>query len=334
MLARTLLVVGLLGASRAQSDPCCDDSAQRLQFDQRVEASVASGAWSDFYFVAENEGDSLVFEVTVDSPHPTAAGVYVYDGLIADVGTPASSRCVLCNQGTPRSGAVAVTQVSALHPASGVSMSNKAALDMDTASHIGNSTHRRYFVYVGECYHMAGSVYYLSVFGQSPGTVRFNVEARRVVSMLTPGPSSAAPSMAGSVCDGKYMHYYVDWDELHGGGMQAYVRKTSGSLQSFFLRKDTCAGPQASNIASVNLLGHGCVAAPAAPPGHISPPPPLPAPPLHDHSRTQRCICPSLSSGCRRGESTCRVTGTTLRWRGTTCRCAALPTCAATSPSR
>ena len=257
-LAVATLLAPALAQSTAPADPCCDASATRLTYGVRAEATVASGAWTDFYYAAETEGDSLVFEVTATSSSPTALAAYVYDGVVADATRTAEQRCVVCGSGVSAT-APAITTVSTFRPQTGMTLANTAAIDMDVVSHIGNSTHRRFFVYVGECYYMRGSVYYLSIYGQSSGTVSFNVETRRVTSALTPGLTSDTSNLvSGSVCDGKYMHYYVDWPVLHPGGMQAVVRKTSGELHSYSVRKDRCAGPASQNIANVNLLGHGC----------------------------------------------------------------------------
>ena len=253
-LLRTLLLS--VAAVRGQEgSSCCAASTTQLAFDTPVASSVGPGAWTDFYIAGQNEGDSLAFEVTALASFPTALSVHVYDGAVADQSTPAADRCVLCQDGTPTSN-VAITSVSSLHP-TGPPATGQAALDSDHVSHIGNTTHRRYFVYVGECYHMRGSIYYVSVYGPTTSTVHFTIEAKRVQSALAIGTSTAATATTGSVCDGKYMHYYVDWPAVHPGGLQAAVRKTSGELESFAMRYERCAGQRSSNIANVNLLGHG-----------------------------------------------------------------------------
>jgi len=239
---------------------CCSSSTTRLSADTLVEATVASGSWTDFYYIAENEGDSLAFELSAASSNPTALGVYVYDGSMPQIGGPNADRCVVCEPNSngdrePQS-TVEVTPVTALHPEGAPTSS--ASVDSDVVSHIGNTTHRRYFAYVGECYHMVGSVYYLSVYGQTASTVSFTVSVNRVPSALTLSNSASGPSVTGTVCDGKYMHYFFDVDAVHAGGLLTSVRKTSGELNAFYLRAETCAGTGTGDLyGPINLRGYG-----------------------------------------------------------------------------
>ena len=145
--------------------------------------------------------------------------------------------------------------MSSLHPTH--APASAMAIDTDTVSFIGNSTHRNYFVYVGECYHMVGSVYYLSVYGQTADTVTFTATVRRVQSALQIASATNEVVTSGVVCDGKYMHYYVDWGHVAAGGMVASVRKTGGELDSFYVRDERCAGAEATHVgaASTNLFG-------------------------------------------------------------------------------
>ena len=98
-----------------------------------------------------------------------SAGVWIGQAIASH-----SSCCVLCDGEVPTS-EVPIYSIGALRPADAAPAGDRSAvaIDMDTVSHIGNTTHKRYFAYVGECYHMRGSVYYLSIFGQAPASVSF-----------------------------------------------------------------------------------------------------------------------------------------------------------------
>lgn len=306
-LMRRLSLLLLITRAGAQTEEeCCATQATPLAFGEWTSSTVQSGQWNDFFVVGQADGESLAFELSAESTSPTALGVYVYDGVTAENDdAPETSRCRLCQTENPQGG-VAVQSVNSMHPASGAPTA-KANLDMDTVSHIGNSTHRRYYVYVGECYQMLGSVYYVSVYGQTPSAVNFQIKALRVPAQLPITTIAEEKTLAGHVCDGKYMHYFVDWAALHPGGMQAAVQVTSGELQSFYLRKDRCAsqlnGPD-KNIARVNLLSYGCAHAaarfpPSAPRARRRVSPPFlaakdPAASL-SRSRDPRSLC----AGCR-----------------------------------
>jgi len=266
-MSRSLVALALAASARAQTEECCTaTSNNRLHFETPVASTVAGGSWTDFYFVAENEGESVAFEVVAATNVASALQVYVYDGNVADATTSAEDRCLLCDGVTPLS-TLAITSVTALRPATPTM--TMSALDSDTVSHIGNSTHKRYFTYVGECYYMPGSVYYVSVYntysddGDSDAGVGFSIEAQRVQSTITVGNTSFLPNTTGTVCDGKYLHYFFDWPSVHPGGLQAVVRKTSGMLETFYMRYERCVGewsylrPSVDKIAAVNLLGQG-----------------------------------------------------------------------------
>jgi len=244
---------------------CCAEPLLQLQPDVELHSSVAPNTYADFYYVADTLGVNLAFEVTAESSNPAAIGVYVFDSMRMDDGddtlmteVPLQDRCVLCD-GTPSQPItnVSIMALSTLRPAN-AAPADGFAVDMDRVSHIYNATHRKFFVYVGECYQMAGSVYYLSVFGESPSTVTFSVKVTRVSAALPVAIGADGPSIAGSVCDGKYLHYYVDWPHVTAGGMQMTVRKTSGELSSFFMRKEKCAGAKGENLfGPISLSGYG-----------------------------------------------------------------------------
>ena len=69
-----LISASLVALATAQS-ACCP-AATPLSFDTPVQATVAPGQWTDFYFVAQNDGDSLAFELSAQSTAPTALGGY------------------------------------------------------------------------------------------------------------------------------------------------------------------------------------------------------------------------------------------------------------------
>lgn len=258
-----LLLLPLAGAL----DPCCGDTAQQLSYDTPVRASVSPGSWSDFYVVAADEGYSLAFTLDAASTQPMALGAYLYEGVLADSDTPSSDRCVLCSSNGVPTSTAGITTASTVRP-SGQPAMNAAALDMDTVSKIGNSTHRRYYLYVGTCYLMKGSVYYLSVYGQTSSTVSFSVTVSSINSQLPITTSADAQVTTGQVCDAKYMHYFFDWGSLHPGGMQLSVKTTSGGLDSFSLRKEKCAGVADADIADMNLFGYGLTEGKVKLPGH------------------------------------------------------------------
>lgn len=60
------------------------------------------------------------------------------------------------------------------------------------------------------------------------------------------------------MCDMRYMHYYY---EVESGGIgkhfQASLKKTSGDLDSMFVRYEKCAGPAGSNLQKISVEGHG-----------------------------------------------------------------------------
>ena len=258
-MARVALLISASLVASATAQSACCPAATPLSFDTPVQATVAPGQWTDFYFVAQNDGDSLAFELSAQSTAPTALGVYVLDGRVADSTTPEGASCRLCTNGAPSAPAAGggqdITSVSSLHPTH--APASAMAIDTDTVSFIGNSTHRNYFVYVGECYHMVGSVYYLSVYGQTADTVTFTATVRRVQSALQIASATNEVVTSGAVCDGKYMHYYVDWGHVAAGGMVASVRKTGGELDAFYVRDERCAGAEATHVgaASTNLFG-------------------------------------------------------------------------------
>jgi hypothetical protein len=272
MLPRLAPLLALLVGARAQVDPCCLDSAgstfSRLQLDTQYSGSVSPGAYTEYYFVAENEGDSLSVEISARTGNSAALGVYVFDAKPVNNDplnpTPLQDRCLIC-EGSPTPAPIStveIASISTFHPATSAPSSMVAnALDMDLVSHIGNTTHRRYYAYIGECYQMMGSVYYLSIYGQSQATTSFTVQVRRVPSALPIASSADGAFVTGSVCDGKYMHYYVDWPIVTAGGMQALVRRTSGQLDNFYVRKEQCAGTQ-NLFGPINLMSFGCAPPP------------------------------------------------------------------------
>jgi hypothetical protein len=254
----------LLGGARAQTTSCCSESVTQLQRGETVSSFVTPGTWTDFFFVSENDDQSLAFEVVAHSKVPTALAVYVYDGKLKDVSTSDSDGCVICEWdegvGEPTNGYwsnTVITTVESMHP-DGESASSYAALDYDLVSHVGNTTHTRYFAYVGECYQMKGSVYYLSVYGQTSSNVSFTATVTPVTAALDIASGSNQPATTGEVCDGKYMHYYVDWETITSGGMYLKVKKTSGELESFYVRREKCAGASSENLVGpINLASYG-----------------------------------------------------------------------------
>jgi len=258
-----LLLGGVRGQTTDEVVSCCAVS-NRLTLDAQQSATVSPGAYTEFYFVAENEGDSLAVEVSALTNNAAALGVYIFDAKTVTNDptnpTPLADRCVVC-EGSPAQpvSTINVASISTFHPATSAPRSMVAnAVDMDLVSHIGNTTHRRFYAYVGECYQMVGSVYYLSIYGQSNVEVSFTVNVRRVSAALPITSSTDGSFVTGSVCDGKYMHYYVDWPAVTAGGMQALIRRTSGQLDEFYVRHENCAGVGGSNLfGPINLMSYG-----------------------------------------------------------------------------
>ena len=200
---------------------------QTLPLGASIAGMVRAGHWAHFATKADNDDESIEFEVVAHSPLPTAIGVYAADGLAHQVSA----------QGT-------------LQPTA--DLLGGQAIDSDTVSRIGNSTHRHFHVYISQCYMLVGSQYVVSIHGSSGIDVPFTVLAHRRKAKLV------GAEVADKVCDGKYAHHFWELPTVpHKGGVEVTVRKTSGELEAFYVRHERCAGPSGANIAERGLMGHG-----------------------------------------------------------------------------
>lgn len=236
MLGLTLLLASPLLLVRGEaSSPSGDDDGAfysptkptPLALGGSVRGSVATGTWINYITTADSDDQAIAFHVVAESTVPTALEIYVYDNDYA----------------------IRKLDGVALGP------SPATAIDADTASTYGNGTVRHFYAYVAQCYLMVNQAYTLMVKGNLRPSVAFTVYATRVQARLDYAPDN---KRTGSVCDGRYMHYF--WDlpvaPTHGG-IEVAVRKTSGELDSFYLRKERCAGVSGTSIGGGNLFGHG-----------------------------------------------------------------------------
>lgn len=237
-LNRLLTLCALSAAGAAVID------ASEMELSKSVHSRVEPGTWTDFYLTTSHgEGNhGLVFEVEAETSSPTGVGVYLFDSGAREanaVGVP-----ILPN---------GQEAVHAQQPPS-----SAAALDVDAISHIGNSTHRNFFVYVGACYLMPGAAYVLAVYGAGPAAVPFTVTAKAVEATIPLEESMVASTVRGSVCDGKFQHHYFEQLTMPAsGGVEIEARKTSGELDSFDVRYEQCAGPSGASLSHSELSGHG-----------------------------------------------------------------------------
>lgn len=141
-----------------------------------------------------------------------------------------------------------------------------AYLDVDESSRTG-----RYTSVVGQCYVEKGTKYFISVKGRTPKPGEVTASASKpgeegvpdhfpfvISAKLVPAQLQANVTVKGSMCDMRYLHYFYD---VPAGGLgrhlQATVKKTSGDLDSVFLRYEKCAGPAGSNLQRISVEGHG-----------------------------------------------------------------------------
>ena len=253
--------------AQAANKPVVVDPATPLTFGAApVSRTVKAGEWFDFYVDTGATADhhSIIFEVEAQTPNPAGVAVYVFDSS-----SHSADSLGLTTSGPTKTVFHPKWSTPGYEPPEGRKTNNAAAIDVDNLSRIGNTTHRKYFTYIGECYLTAGARYFLSVYGMtSDGApdVPFTARALLVDSRMAFQKTKAVST--GTVCDGKYVHHFFDFPYVPAsGGLEIEVQKTSGELDSFHVRQERCAGPTAhlvagqvvadQNMHSAALFGHG-----------------------------------------------------------------------------
>jgi len=280
--SRTLLLgvaLGVAGASSSCAGQAVD--ATPLTFGRTVEGHLQSGgSHQDFYVLAADDTHGISFEVEVNTNVAGGVSMYVLDAALNGV------TCSNMESSTP-DGAfpaaeghrVPYATGGALHPA-GVPFTEALqanALDSMPSSRIYKEDYKtlQFYGYISPCYILPGNFYFVRLYGNTVLTtaVGFRLTAYATEASITLAQSGSG-STTGSVCDGKWVHHYFDyhgvqdpadgvWDytAVAGSGhLKIEVKKESGELHDFFVRKESCSTGQdgeTNAVGSKNLRGFG-----------------------------------------------------------------------------
>jgi len=243
-------------------------NVSKLALGETQHAVVQPDSFADFVVYAEDDRDSLTFQMSASH----ALALYVVDGGVGEGLPQELGGALLSSDEVPFSTTLQAT-----------------ALDADTASHLIDDSAstdglRRYYGYVSTCYILPGSLYYLRIHG--PAALRkaapFSLTAKAVRSEIllvaSDASTDADPSStlrgnaSATVCDGKWMHHFIDLGGVRTNGawdftkwqassrLRVSVRKTSGELTRFLVRYEGCAtgsGSDAELESGRLLLGFG-----------------------------------------------------------------------------